>query len=80
MYGFQLLRLCDDMKLLGLFLSREHFARVVRARLRLRPRLHEALRTNITGIAEDRRADPHEAGRGWSTADRRTPRPRADLR
>lgn len=28
MYGFQLLRLCDDMKSLGLTSSREHFARV----------------------------------------------------
>jgi len=27
MYGFQLLRLCDEMKSLGLISSREHFAR-----------------------------------------------------
>lgn len=27
MYGFQLLRLCDEMKLLGLVSSREQFAR-----------------------------------------------------
>lgn len=27
MYGFQLLRLCDEMKSLGLVSSREHFAR-----------------------------------------------------
>lgn len=27
MYGFQLLRLCDEMKSLGLVASREHFSR-----------------------------------------------------